>query len=55
MALHTSPVSPSKYGSLYREHAFRQYEHYLASIEKIGDRRQDANHYFLSITTGLVT
>jgi hypothetical protein len=42
-----------KYGELYSQHFFEQYKLYLSGIEKISDRRESANKYFLAINTGI--
>ena len=42
-----------KYGELYSQHFFEQYKIYLSGIEKISDRRESANKYFLAINTGI--
>lgn len=44
-----------EYGNDYKEHLFEQYKLYVESIEKISDRRQHANNYFISINTALIT
>ena len=43
------------YGSQYDEHFFEQYKLYLQSAEKISDRRQQANNYFITINAALIT
>jgi hypothetical protein len=43
------------YGDKYRDHLFEQYKLYCDSIEKISDRRQNANNYFITINTALIT
>jgi hypothetical protein len=49
-------VSASEqYGDKYIEHLLEQYKIYLNSAEKISDRRQKANEFFLALNTGLVT
>jgi hypothetical protein len=48
-------ISESEYGDLYKDHLFKQYTLYVESAEKISDRRQVANNYFLSINTTLIT
>jgi hypothetical protein len=48
-------VPEKKYGSEYRNHFFEQYKMYVESIEKISDRRQNANNYFITINTALIT
>ncbi|OGD32307.1 hypothetical protein A3C91_00940 [Candidatus Azambacteria bacterium RIFCSPHIGHO2_02_FULL_52_12] len=44
----------SKYGDKYIEHLLEQYKIYINSAEKISDRRQKANEFFLGLNTGLV-
>ncbi len=46
-------VDKEKYGDLYQEHYFEQYKLYIASVEKISDRRESANRYFLTINSAL--
>ncbi|SRR6266481_6127442 len=43
-----------KYGDRYIEHLLEQYKIYIASAEKISDRRQKANEFFLGLNTALV-
>lgn len=43
-----------KYGDKYVEHLLEQYKIYLNSAEKISDRRQKANEFFLGLNTALV-
>jgi len=42
------------YGAEYKNHLFEQYKLYVESAEKISDRRQSANNYFITINTALV-
>src|SRR5580658_2841053 len=44
-----------KYGDKYIEHLLEQYKIYLTGIEKISDRRQKANEFFLALNAALVT
>jgi hypothetical protein len=44
----------SKYGDKYIEHLLEQYKIYIASAEKISDRRQTTNEFFLGLNTALV-
>lgn len=44
-----------EYGSQYKDHLFEQYKLYVESAEKISDRRQNANNYFITINTVLIT
>jgi hypothetical protein len=49
-------VSASKnYGDKYIEHLLEQYKIYIASAEKISDRRQKANEFFLALNSAFVT
>ncbi|MBU1102586.1 hypothetical protein KJ853_02945 [Patescibacteria group bacterium] len=43
------------YGDDYKEHLFEQYKLYVESVEKTSDRRQQANNYFLTINTALIS
>lgn len=45
----------TKYGDKYIEHLLEQYKVYLNSVEKVSDRRQKANEFFLALNTALVT
>lgn len=48
-------VSPSdKYGDKYIEHLLEQYKIYINSAEKISDRRQKANEFFLTLNSTMV-
>ena len=48
-------VSASEqYGDRYIEHLLEQYKIYVASADKISDRRQKANEFFLGLNTALV-
>ena len=46
-----SRVGEKEYGQQYKDHLFSQYQHYIESAEKISDRRQNANNYFITINT----
>ena len=48
-------ITEEEYGSLYKTHLFEQYRLYIESTEKISDRRQNANNYFIAINTALIT
>ncbi|MBU0727455.1 hypothetical protein KKA95_02115 [Patescibacteria group bacterium] len=48
-------TNEKQYGSLYKEHLFEQYKFYLESIEKVSDRRQGANNYFITVNTVLIS
>lgn len=43
-----------KYGDKYIEHLLEQYKIYITSAEKISDRRQKANEFFLGLNSALV-
>jgi len=43
-----------KYGDKYIEHLLEQYKIYINSAEKISDRRQKNNEFFLGLNTALV-
>jgi hypothetical protein len=43
-----------KYGDKYIEHLLEQYKIYVESAEKISDRRQKNNEFFLGLNTALV-
>lgn len=45
----------NKYGEKYGEHLFEQYKLFVESAEKISDRRQRANNYFITINTALIS
>lgn len=51
--LHSKPKE--NYGSQYDSHLFEQYKMYVESAEKISDRRQNANNYFITINTAIIT
>ncbi len=43
------------YGQDYKDHLLAQYHLYVESMEKISDRRQNANNYFITINTVLIS
>ncbi|MDD5626171.1 MAG: hypothetical protein PHG83_03330 [Patescibacteria group bacterium] len=47
--------SEKEYGGDYCVHYFEQYKLYIESMEKISDRRQYANNYFITINTALIS
>jgi len=47
--------SANEYGENYHSHYFDQYKMYVDSVEKISDRRQNANKFFLTINTVLIS
>ncbi len=44
-----------EYGAEYQNHLFEQYKLFIDSIEKTSDRRQQANNYFITINTALIS
>ena len=48
-------VNEGDYGQAYKEHLLAQYQLYVESMEKISDRRQNANNYFITINTVLIS
>lgn len=46
--------SSDKYGDKYIEHLLEQYKIYINSAEKISDRRQKANEFFLTLNSTMV-
>lgn len=45
----------NKYGDKYIEHLLEQYKIYIEAAEKVSDRRQKANEFFLALNTAVVT
>lgn len=45
----------NEYGENYYSHYFDQYKMYVKSAEKISDRRQNANNFFLTLNTVLIS
>jgi len=43
------------YAGNYQSHIFEQYKMYVESAEKISDRRQNANNFFLTLNTVLIS
>lgn len=43
-----------KYGAKYDDHIFDQYKIYLESAERMSDRRQQTNNYFITINSALI-
>jgi uncharacterized membrane protein len=48
-------ISEKDYGQAYKEHLLAQYRLYVENMEKISDRRQNANNYFITINTVLIS
>ena len=47
-------IKPDEYGENYKEHFVEQYKVYINGIEKISDRRQNANNHFLGFNTAII-
>ncbi len=43
------------YGAEYKSHLFEQYKLFIESAERVSDRRQSANNYFLAINTAIIS
>jgi len=48
-------VDENSYGPEYKNHLFEQYKIFIQSVEKISDRRQQANNYFITVNTALIS
>ncbi len=48
-------ASKRDYGKAYKDHLLTQYQLYVDNMEKISDRRQNANNYFITINTVLIS
>jgi len=55
MANNLFSKTKENYGNEYEKHFFEQYRLYIEGAEKISDRRQTANNYFITINTALIT
>ncbi|MCB9887752.1 MAG: hypothetical protein H6838_19850 [Planctomycetes bacterium] len=49
-----SGIEPSEYGPSYRDHVLDVYKVYLEMADRISERREKANSFFLAINTALV-
>lgn len=47
-------VDPDVYGSSFREHSLEIYKTYLEMADRISERREKANSFFLAVNTALV-
>lgn len=47
-------IKKELYGENYSQHYFDQYNIYLAGIESISDRRENANKYFVTLNSGII-
>ncbi len=48
-------IDEKKYGKEYKNHFFEQYKIYIESADKISERRQKANNFFITINTFIIT
>jgi hypothetical protein len=44
----------SEYGEHYRDHLLEQYKLYIQTADRISERRQSANSFFLTVNTALI-
>lgn len=47
-------ISEDQYGEKFRDHCLEIYKTYVGTADKISERRQTANSFFLSINTAIV-
>lgn len=47
-------ISASEYGERYQDHLLEQYKLYVQMADKISERRQSANRFFLTVNTALI-
>jgi len=47
--------SPEEYGEKYHEHLIEQYKLYVQMADKVSERRQSANNYFLTVNSILIS
>lgn len=47
-------VAANDYGSSYRDHALEMYKTYLEMADRISERREKANSFFLAVNTALI-
>jgi len=47
-------LSPTEYGEAYQAHLLEQYKLFVESADRISQRRQQANSFFLTINTALL-
>jgi hypothetical protein len=50
-----SSVPEAEYGSNYKEHLLQQFQAYASSAMSVGERRQSANTFFLTINSAIMT
>ncbi len=53
-ALFEHRISASEYGELYQDHLLEQYKLYVQMADKISERRQSTNTFFLTVNTTLI-
>jgi hypothetical protein len=51
---HLYRVPPDKYDGEYQEHLLEQYKLYVQMADKISERRQAANNFFLTVNTAVI-
>jgi len=47
-------LSPTEYGNAYQAHLLEQYKLFVESADRISQRRQQANSFFLTLNTALL-
>ena len=47
-------LSKNEYGPEYRDHVFEMYKLYVEMADKVSERRQSANSFFLTINSAIV-
>jgi len=47
-------IPPDKYDGEYQNHLLEQYKLYVQMADKISERRQSANSFFLTVNTALI-
>src|SRR5215208_5295772 len=45
---------PDEYGEEYQNHLLEQYKLYVQMADKVSERRQSANRFFLTVNTALI-
>ena len=53
-SLYRDKLPAPEYGEKYQEHLLEQYKLYVQMADKISERRQSANTFFLTINTVLI-
>ena len=47
-------VTANEYGPSYRDHALEMYKTYLEMADRVSERREKANSFFLAVNTALI-